>query len=360
LHRRNDGEEAGEGYVKCRGRKRKLEHDKELGLPMTDKPVFQVDLAKNAQSGLEAQPLLEMVDNAATYHTAHNLRPALGIYNVSTFRTLKKAKDLCEKLEDYIRLDPDSPDHEFISRAQQALIDYIELSLYAAAEHVDDLEHIVKHFYQFDRERVSCTAYKNFQKEVKQHKRFISAVTNYIKHSQHRIRLYHLNYVHENHADTFHGYIIESVTDGVVGPSPVFHSTDRNVFSTTSLAWEIIMFVLRSSRSLKTFLSTKKLLPGSALTSSEHLTEAMIAAARLPLYNLDDDHPFSIASLKLMWDELSNDRASSLLYGSISNQWHSSNALTFGKSGVAFAGDGITRSFKMLIKPSRVGLQHWK
>ncbi|MFX6645060.1 hypothetical protein ABTG96_19565, partial [Acinetobacter baumannii] len=85
-----------------------------------------------------------------------------------------------------------------------------------------------------------CKIYKELQKEIKDHKSFISSLTNNIKHSQHRIRLYRLAYRHGNNFGQFHGYIVESTKDGVVGPSPIFHKTDRSIFSITSLAWEII------------------------------------------------------------------------------------------------------------------------
>lgn len=327
---------------------------------MTNKPAFLIDLAQNAQSGLDAQQLLETLDNSVTFHTSHHLRPALGIYNVSTHRVLEKVRQLCKRLELYMYAGPDSPTSNGQSEATQALIDYVELALYAAAEHVDDIEHIAKHFYRTERERKSCKAYKKLQEEIKQHKRFISALANHVKHSQHRIRLFYLEYRHAGHDGVFHGYIIESVTDGVVGPSPIFHSSDRSVFSITSLAWEIIVFVLNSSRSLRSFLSTKKRVEGPTKTHSPHLVKAIIAAARLPLYNLDDEHPFTTATLRLNWNDSSYQEASSLIYGSISNKWLQSKSIQFGNGGAAFAGDGITRTFKMLVSPSRVGLQHWQ
>lgn len=327
---------------------------------MTDKPAFLVDLAQDSQSGLDAQPLLEMLDNSVTHHTSHHLRPALGIYNVSTLRVLEKVRQLCTKLEQYILAGPDPAGSKGRSDLSQALIDYVELALYAAAEHVDDIEHVAKHFYRTEKERKSCKEYRRLQDEIKQHKRFISAVANHIKHSQHRIRLYHLAYRYAGQEGVFHGYIVEGVTDGVVGPSRIFHSSHRSVFSTTSLAWEIIVFVLRSSRSLWTFLSTKGRLEGPTKTRSEHLINAIVAAARLPLYNLDDEHPFTTATLRLIWDDSSYKDASSLLYGSISNKWHHDQSMSFGNCGAAFAGDGITRTFNMLVSPSTVGLQHWQ
>lgn len=318
---------------------------------------FEIDLSESAQSSLEAHPLLETIDNTATYHTKHNLRPALGIYNVSTLRLLNKVADLCQKIETHAGIEPIHGRDETVERAARELIDYIELALYAAAEHVDDLGHISKHFYRSDRERDTCKVNKTFRREIKEYKRFIAAAVNYIKHSQHRVRLYQLDFIHAGHASAFHGYIIESVTDGVVGPSPIFHTDKRNIFSVTTLPWEILIFVLKSSRSLATFLSGKERVEGPTKTVSKHLSEAVIAASRLPLYNLDEDHPLVSTPLRLQWDESSTARARSNLYGSVFEGWDPIGTLSFGRSMAAFAGDGITRSFKMLIKPTRVGLR---
>ena len=328
-----------------------------LGLHTKLMSQFKIDLTEDAQSNLEAQALLDVIDNNAAYHTAHNLRPPVGIYNVSTLRVLNKVVDLSEKLETYVNTSHENANRE---KSARALIDYIELSIYAAAEHVDDLEHISKYFYNSERERTSCIANKQFQKDLKQHKRFIAAVANYIKHSQHRIRLYQLDFIHAGRQGAFHGYIIESVSDGVVGPSPIFHTDQRNIFSVTTLAWEILTFVLKSSRSLATFLADKKRIEGPTKTNSKFLSEAIIAAARLPLYNLDEDHPFDTTPLKLQWDETSISKASSALYGSVFNGWDAIGPLSLGRSSVAFAGDGVTRTFKMLIKPTRVSLRHWQ
>lgn len=321
---------------------------------------FEIDLREDSQSSLEALPLLETIDNATTHHTRHNLRPALGIYNVSMLRVLHKVTDLCRKIETYSGMEPTDDGSSAREQAARELIDYIELSIYAAAEHVDDLSHISKHFYRSDKEREACKTNKIFQKEVKEHKRFVAAAANYIKHSQHRVRLYQLDAIHAGRTISLLGYIIESVVDGVVGPSPIFHTDKRNIFSITTLPWEILTFLLKSSRSLATFLFDKKRIEGPTKTSSKYLSEAVIAAARLPLYNFDEDHPFATTPLRLQWDESASSRAQSNLYGSVFNCWDPVGPLTPGRSMAAFAGDGISRSFRMLIQPTRVGLQHWQ
>jgi hypothetical protein len=223
---------------------------------------------------------------------------------------------------------------------------------------VDDLELIVDNFFCNRNESKRSFAHSKFKQELKAHKRFIAAVANYIKHSQHRIRLFHLEFVHASTSGVMHGYIIESVSGGVVGPSEIFHASHRSVFSMTSLVWEIIVFVLKASRSLREFLNSVRQLSGPVRTSCNVLSDSLIAAARLPIYNMDDDHPISSVALRLDWDQDSTLRAQSGLYGSAFRPWEHGSGMYLGRCGAAFAGDGVTRSFRMLVQPSRISLQH--
>jgi hypothetical protein len=318
---------------------------------------FHVFLAKDSQSSLESHVLLHLVDNEATFHVQNNLRPALGIYNVSTLRVLQKVEDLAGKIEAAIRSHREVVDHKEKVKIERELIDYIELAFYAAADHVDDLDLIADNFFAGRIESRRSEAHSRFKTDLKSHKRFIATVANYIKHSQHRIRLFHLEYVHASTPGMMYGYVIESVSNGVVGPSEIFHSSHRSVFSLTSLVWEILVFVLRASRSLKQFLLSTKLLSGPVKTSSIALSDALIAASRLPLYSMDDDHPFASIDLLLEWDDESIAKSQGGIYGSVLHPWERRSGMYLGKCGASFAGDGITRSFRMLIQPSRISLQ---
>lgn len=323
------------------------------------KPRFAVDLTKGAQSSLAAHVPLHLVDGLNTYHCDRNLRPALGIYNISIARVCAKATRFCSALERHIASDllPDPPEKSDVLTAE--LIDYIELALYAAAEHVDDLKLIAENFYKTDQARNRCPAFSAFSKAIKDHKKFVATFANLIKHSQSRVRLFTLDYEHAGEAGRLHGYFVEGVDKGTICPHPVFHDRNRNVFSITSLAWEIVVFLLRCSNSLAVFLSKQPLLHGPVSATATSFQEAVIAAARLPLYTLDDEHPFSQTTVHLVWDDCSWERVSSGIYGSIQNRWLHSREMRLHKPSLAYAGDGVSRSFK-LTGPSRVALQHWQ
>jgi|SRR6185437_3127210 hypothetical protein len=324
------------------------------------KSGYIVDLRGGANGTLEAQSALQRVDNSRTFHVANNLRPALGIYNVSTSRVFQKVEDVSERIEallaSYQGGESARPPLDR-SKLERSLIDYIELLFYAAADHVDDLMLICDHFYASPSAAKRDRAHRKFRDELKQHKRFVSAVANHIKHSQHRIRLYHAEFVHAGHAGVMCGYVVEGVENGVVGPSPVFHSSHHSVFSAAALPWQVIIFVLSCSRSLNEFLKSKVAAGDTGSEGYKQMIDAIIATARLPFYTMDEDDYMQMSAFSLGWDKAVASMASSGLYGSLANEWEHANNIQFGRHGASFAGDGITRTFKMLISPSKVTLR---
>lgn len=320
---------------------------------------FILELRGGQYGTLEAQGALQRVDNAKTFHLKNHLRPALGIYNVSTSRVFQKIEDVCEGIEALFRSYGGGPSmtSQDRSKLERSLIDYMELSFYALADHVDDLMLVCNHFYPTKNEAQRDKAYRRFRDELKDHKRFVSAVANQIKHSQHRIRLYHVEFTHAGHIGIMLGYVIEGVEEGVVGPSPIFHSSHRSVFSVTAMPWLAILFVLGCSRSLNRFLETK-VPPGETnVESNKQFTDAVTAAARLPFYTMDEDDYLPMAAFSVRLSDTAASKADSGLYGSLVKPWEHVDKIQFGRHGASFMGDGITRTFRMLIAPSKVSLR---
>lgn len=137
------------------------------------KPEFNIDISKKSISSLEALPI--------------------------------QASDLEKEAE-----------------LRQEVIDYLELALYATAEHVDAVALIAKGFSPAHKKCKPSEPARQLEKSVKKHKTLISATINAIKHNQVRIRLYSTEIVHGEKPHCLHGYFIEGVNDGVVGPSKVF------------------------------------------------------------------------------------------------------------------------------------------
>lgn len=322
------------------------------------KQRFSIDIASNAKSSLEAHEALALCRRESCYHEARSLRMPLGIYNVSVSRVCDKVMRLCSRLEQYFK----NTDGAYPSRSDddlmQEVIDYIELALYSAAEHVDDIDAIASGFFANRALRDKSKEFRQLQNQIKRHKRFLSAAANAIKHQQARIRLYSLEYTHLEKSGCLHGYFIEGVRDGVVLPSEIFHK-DQQVFSVTSLAWEIIVFLLECSRALKVFIGE---VPKESVASQEGsfspFSKATVAAARLPLYTFGEEHPFSRVVVKISSSDGSEEDLQSELYGSIKNRWVDGGKLKFGRFAARYVGDGVTRSFNYPA-PKSVSLVHW-
>ncbi len=102
------------------------------------KQKFEIDIMKKSQSTLEALTILHGLDPNSGFHNSMNLRRPLGIYNISINRICNKIIKCCNKLEDYFKTSNKIRVLNEADALEQEIIDYLELSLYAAAEHVDD------------------------------------------------------------------------------------------------------------------------------------------------------------------------------------------------------------------------------
>lgn len=332
--------------------------DLSIMTPQNSKPRFVIELSKGSPSPLAALALLSLVDPACCFHTQRGFRLPLGIYNISVSRACETLIAFCTRLEKYIAVSSNVDGPNTHAELQRELTDYIELAIYAAAEHVDDIKAIASGFFRSDKVFKKDAAAKRMSNSIKDAKVFVSAAANSIKHQQARIRTYSLEFRHSDIHSVLHGYFIEGVKDGVVGPNIIFHETQK-IFSITTLAWEILLFLLQCSDALSKFLKTQaSFTDGNASQASELLQKAVISAARLPLFTFDEEHPFVRATFVLAANEAVQRSLDSNLYGSFLHRWSLSEDVEFGKFKGGFVGDGVTKSFQ-LPRPSRVGLQHW-
>ena len=318
------------------------------------KPIFSIDLRKKAQSPLECLRYLYLVNNDENYYRSQNVRPPLGTYNTSINRICQKVERFCLALVAYIQ----SEDKSGGQHSREVLVDAIELAIYSAAEHVSDIKLIAGSFYQSNSDAKKCKDNKLLLNEVERHKRFVSAMANAIKHTQSRIRLYGIECIHGGIPMKLHGYFIERVENGVIGPSVVFHNTQGKVFSISSLAWEILIFLLLCSRSLKKFLLTKNLISGPVDGPDEYFRRAAASAIALPLFSFDEDHPFSKVTICIASENGGEKIAGNSIYGSIANRWNTACSMQFGDQEWGFQGDSVSTEFSIGY-PNKVNLQHW-
>ena len=65
------------------------------------KPEFNIDISEGGESALESLQILSALDPNKGYHISNDLRPPLGIYNISISRICDKLTKCCIKLEAY-------------------------------------------------------------------------------------------------------------------------------------------------------------------------------------------------------------------------------------------------------------------
>jgi|GEM_PF-3430994 len=323
------------------------------------KRTFEVDICSDSQSSLDAHASLSIVEQNRYFHTNNGFRLPLGIYNVSASRVCEKITRLSSNIERYIRagnvLSPINRNQELM----QETIDYLELTLYAAAEHVDDVISIAAGFFPTKGKAKKDQGYKKLEKAIKEHKKFIATGANYLKHKQSRIRMFSMEFRQGGVTGSLHGYFFEGVENGTICPDPTIHK-EQDVFSITTLVWEALYLVLNLSKDLADFLRASVKIPaGSANIQFPRLSQAVIAAVRLPIYTFGEEHPFARSALRIKSRNNDYSELDSGLYGSIENRWSKDVKVSFGQVISRFEGDGVTKSFRF-AQPKSVSFQHWE
>ncbi|MDP3251635.1 MAG: hypothetical protein Q8M77_06955 [Hydrogenophaga sp.] len=289
------------------------------------------------------------------------MRAPLGIYNVSTHRVLGKVERLAHQLEVLFS----SPDlleqgNSGLAAPVVAAIDYMELAVYAAAEHVDDVAVIAEAYLPNKALRGKNSHFRKLENEIKQHKRLLSKLANSIKHAHSRLRMFAADFWHDGRYVPLYGYFVEGAKGGVLGPTGLFHA-EHKVFSASALPWEILEFIVATSRSLRDFIEKVRDVPvGPHACTSDALSRAIVAAARLPLYAFNEPHPFDRSTISIAWGE--GQLVAPLdsgLYGSFESGWSLSTEHRTGRTKLAYEGDGVTRSFA-LVHPTKVRFLWWR
>jgi hypothetical protein len=164
---------------------------------------------------------------------------------------------------------------------------------------------------------------------------------------------------HENKSIPLIGFLIEGFKDGAVGPNPILHSGGKVVISITSFLWNILTYLADMSKALATFLEGLDVKPMESTSTDSHIFKRVaLKLAGLPLYSFDDDHPFNRIKWTLGIDEEMRKDAHSGIYGSLLTPWTQSQNGSFGGHRTYYAGDGTTRSFK-LVQPKKLSILHW-
>lgn len=329
---------------------------------MTDpKPEVRIEIDSDGTTCLAVLSDLTSLRPEASFHEVIDSRHPIGIYNVSINRLSDKVRKCCEKLEAYWKASASLTElQRHYVPLRREIIDYLELSVYAAAEHVDDAEAVARCFFPTAQAFAKAPATKRLKTELKAARDKISAFANLIKHRQSRIRIFSIEFTHDSRPLCLHAFFAEEFGQGGVRPSPLVHTGSQQLISVTGFLWDIVLFVVASSSALSRFLRMMSAINDDTVASvpSSQLADTITALARLPLYSFDETHPFARTRVVLGFAGGLLPRLDSGLYGTFAHRWTKSTDGRFGQFAGEYEGDGVTKTFK-LVMPQNLNLQHW-
>jgi hypothetical protein len=204
------------------------------------------------------------------------LRPPLGIYNVSLSRLearlLAVLTTFAALSRDNRSLEPQGAEKDGVVAT---LLDQLELFVYAAAEHVDDCESILKTLFESEADFARNRAVKNFKREIKWPRKDFSHLANAIKHHHQRLRLFLTPMTFVDDQFTLIGFIVERVVKGVVQPDPEFHKTGREIISLPGFALSCLVQLSVISRFLAVVLEQQFPLIQTPATQERRFCESL-------------------------------------------------------------------------------------
>lgn len=337
----------------------KSEFQGDLGAQKISKDELHVDCLEMDSINLTAIPYLQSAHSNATYKQIEGRRPPLGIYTVSVSRTLTKTIQLAKAIEQYFLQVKDASTHHKSSGIVMDLLEKMEACIYAAAEHVDDFDAILKSFSLIGNVKQNQDLITVAKQRQKSSRRLISHCVNAIKHNQSRLGVSVLEIKHGGNGFILPGVFIEAAIGDSIVPDPKLIKSGAPIISISSVVWDVLMFIGNSSAYLAAYL--KAIGISQIFSESEqgnYFADAVIAAARLPLYSFDEAHPFSKTRLFLLNSIQAEEKLDSKLYGSKTTPWSDSKLMAFGEMSISYKGDGITKTFGF-PSPKTVSLRRW-
>jgi hypothetical protein len=321
-------------------------------------PKFLVDLDQKGSGALPAFDRLAGIDESYLHHAKYDLRHPKGGYSVSLGRIYSRVEACAKNLEIIFNrattLDDLNKLSEFLERAAEQ----IEACLYAAAEHVDDVESVTLCFYPDKKAHERAAPVKSFKRDLDRLRRPFSSKANFIKHNQAQVRLFSTEFVHGGWPICLHGFFVEQHSGGVLGPSPTLHPKGHRVLSVVTFLWDVLIYSYEVSLALTKLIDAVAPKLEASPTPCDALCNAFVAVARLPNYVMDGVHPFERANVSVAGSDTAVAAMDSCLYGSIAHPWSDTTNARIGRWRLAYSGDGVSKSFSFLA-PEKISVKNW-
>lgn len=299
---------------------------------------------------LRVRALLRAIPDSRLYHQTVPARHPLGIYNVSTGLLLSRLRRLIAEAQEIILsgLEISEP-QPTRTGTLSSVLDTVELSLYAAAAHVDDIETIARCLYRSTRESNASGDIRWLRAQLKPIRDRLAGLANHLKHSHNRIRLFLSQLITPTGTLVLPGFFLESSDGKQIGANPHFHSDGNPIISLTYFCWEQLLFLTRCCNVLEGFLARQ----GLGGDSDSHVFDSLIdptlrAISRLPIYSFHNTGGLNLSGMQIHFTCIP-DVSRPSIPGSPLQPFDvsQSNAFRMGSSSILYGGDGVSRSFQM-------------
>ncbi|WP_413709345.1 hypothetical protein [Rhizobium sp. Rhizsp82] len=228
-------------------------------------------------------------------------------------------------------------------------MDRIELVIYSAAEHCDDLDTICRTLFPTDTLCAKNANVRRLKEAMRPIRKTIASYANYMKHSHNRVRIFESELIFATRSVVFPGFFLESSDGNAIRPNPLFHGNGLPVVSLSTLIWTIFHFLIESSSVLAMAATAIIEIAEKPTEVGTTILDKLISQImELPAYHFGECHLLQNCRLQFHVDESLEFEP---IRGSIALPWPELETVgsQIGYWAYRYSGDGVTRAFSISL-----------